>query len=651
MRSGLPRIGVRIGAALALSGIALSALVTPSVARADDCSSVQGISPCIDLDNLWARPGGSPFFATGSTLTTPAGQVSAGTVVSYSRRPLRLSVPGTDLDPRDVFVVENMLDETFLLGVGITDRLEITLAAPVTFYQDGAGLGALSGSGDALPRSVVRDPRIGFALGIIERDRAARSSGFALVGRFDLGIPLGAGEAFAGTHDATFVPGVTAGYRIGPFEAAAEVSARIRGDVPLGADTWGTQLVTSLGVGVEVWAKARLFVGAEAFAAPVLASQSEGQSALVPSEWIASVRTAPFLSGDVYFQLGGGTSIPLTSFAATSPEVRGLFSVGYAPQALDSDHDGVLDRDDKCPAAREDRDGFEDDDGCPDPDNDGDRIPDSRDRCRDAAETYDGFKDDDGCPDLDDDGDGVPDEEDACRNEPEDKDGFQDDDGCPDPDNDKDGIPDAKDGCPTAAEDKDGFQDEDGCPDLDNDRDGVPDVKDRCPKEPEDKDGFQDEDGCPEPDNDGDGILDGADRCPNEAETIDGRDDDDGCPEPGAKSLVTVTPQGRVTFSSGAKFKPRSADLTPELERMIRVVAKLAKGQPSSVLVVEAYPDKPADSGGEQLAVRRAGAVRKLLVSEGVPERRITAASGDLTAKRPADAAQLELTFVRSTEP
>ena len=98
-------------------------------------------------------------------------------------------------------------------------------------------------------------------------------------------------------------------------------------------------------------------------------------------------------------------------------------------------------------------------------DRDGDGILDDVDKCPDAPEDRDGFEDNDGCPDLDNDKDGVPDERDKCPNEPEDRDGFQDEDGCPDPDNDKDGIPDARDKCPNDPETKNGFQDDDGCPD------------------------------------------------------------------------------------------------------------------------------------------------------------------------------------------
>jgi OmpA-OmpF porin, OOP family len=122
----------------------------------------------------------------------------------------------------------------------------------------------------------------------------------------------------------------------------------------------------------------------------------------------------------------------------------------------DSDADGILDKDDKCKDEPEDKDGFQDEDGCPDPDNDGD---------------------------------GILDKDDKCPLEPEDKDGFEDEDGCPEPDNDKDGLTDAEDKCPNEA----GPKENGGCPDKDSDGDKVVDRLDKCPDVP----GEPDNDGCP----------------------------------------------------------------------------------------------------------------------------------------------------------
>jgi OOP family OmpA-OmpF porin len=98
----------------------------------------------------------------------------------------------------------------------------------------------------------------------------------------------------------------------------------------------------------------------------------------------------------------------------------------------DPDGDGIAGKADKCPDVAEDKDGFEDEDGCPDDDNDGDGIPDQQDKCPDKAETKNGIDDDDGCPEIDTDGDGFLGSRDKCPDEPETKNGYKDDDGCPD---------------------------------------------------------------------------------------------------------------------------------------------------------------------------------------------------------------------------
>ena len=131
-------------------------------------------------------------------------------------------------------------------------------------------------------------------------------------------------------------------------------------------------------------------------------------------------------------------------------------------------------------------------------DSDNDGIPEKEDLCPNEPEDKDGFQDQDGCPELDNDEDSIYDAVDKCPNLAEDRDGFQDEDGCPDPDNEYDGILDAQDKCPNEPEDMDGFEDYDGCPELDNDKDGILDSQDKCPNDPETYNGFEDTDGCPD---------------------------------------------------------------------------------------------------------------------------------------------------------
>lgn len=149
--------------------------------------------------------------------------------------------------------------------------------------------------------------------------------------------------------------------------------------------------------------------------------------------------------------------------------VHGTFSfVSQKAQPLDRDRDGIFDSEDKCPDEPEDKDGFEDLDGCPDPDNDQDKILDLTDRCPLVPEDIDEFEDEDGCPDPDNDQDKILDAEDECPLEPEDIDEFEDQDGCPDPDNDQDKIPDIRDLCPNEPEIVNGIADNDGCPDAES---------------------------------------------------------------------------------------------------------------------------------------------------------------------------------------
>jgi len=312
---------------------------------------------------------------------------------------------------------------------------------------------------------------------------------------------------------------------------------------------------------------------------------------------------------DKAFALGIGARVPLTfrwslraqllylaadgrpGVATIAHDFDGTVGVAYTfggpPE--DADRDGLADDSDKCPARAEDKDGFEDSDGCPEDDNDNDGVLDDNDRCANVAEDKDGFEDNDGCPDLDNDGDGIPDATDKCPDKPETKNGFQDDDGCPDV--------------------------------ADSDGDGIVGAADKCPNQPEDKDGFEDGDGCPEADNDRDGVLDSADKCPNQAETKNGFQDADGCPDQLAPAVAALVdkPVATLEFKGDKLRKGTDAQLTPLLEFMLEHEAvKLA-------IEVQAESD---DDAGKALAGTRAGAIKAWLADQGIDGGRITAGSG-----------------------
>jgi outer membrane protein OmpA-like peptidoglycan-associated protein len=291
-----------------------------------------------------------------------------------------------------------------------------------------------------------------------------------------------------------------------------------------------------------------------------------------------------------------------------------------APSAtLDGDGDGVMDDADRCPAEPEDRDGFEDEDGCPERDNDADGLPDAKDRCADSAETVNGFEDDDGCPDEapDVDGDGVPFDDDRCPFER-----GTASDGCP-----HEAVPPLAVSTLIGATAGPGTGVNEASPplkDTDFDDDGVQDDEDACPRSKEDPDGFEDADGCPEADNDGDGVLDATDRCPLIAETINGVKDDDGCPDVGVSAVSIVG--DHVVLDGVVRFRSGSATLEPSALPLLKQVAATLKAAKALSVEIQGHTDDVGSAfKNVKLSQKRAEAIRAVLVKGGVAPARLVA--------------------------
>jgi outer membrane protein OmpA-like peptidoglycan-associated protein len=234
---------------------------------------------------------------------------------------------------------------------------------------------------------------------------------------------------------------IQAGYKIGPQRGDPAV-------LFVGNEfTYGGGVLIMLG-------DDQFMISAEAFgrtaANPTVKMWSKNET---PVEVLGGFKWLP----DFGFTLGVGGSAGVTP-GYGAPDWRVFAMLGYTmpdDTMADADGDKIADEVDKCPNEPEDYDGFEDDDGCPDPDNDGDGVLDADDQCPMEAEDIDGFEDENGCPDPDNDGDGILDVDDACPNDA----GPPENNGCPDPDRDGDGVPDRIDNCP----DEPGTVENQGC--------------------------------------------------------------------------------------------------------------------------------------------------------------------------------------------
>lgn len=284
---------------------------------------------------------------------------------------------------------------------------------------------------------------------------------------------------------------------------------------------------------------------------------------------------------------------------------------------LDTDKDGVLDKEDDCPkdaglktlkgCPDRDNDGLADkDDKCPDvagplntqgcPDKDGDGFADNIDKCPDVAGKING------CPDTD--KDGVADNEDKCPTIA----GPIATKGCPDKDSDM--VADIEDDCPAIA----GLKSLKGCPDRDSD--GVADKDDKCP----DKRGTYEMKGCP--DSDSDGVNDADDQCP----LVSGTKENFGCPAK-EKDVVKVE---KVDLNADDKkaleeafknleFESSKAELLAKSKENLDKVFEILQRNPTYRLLIVGHTD---NSGNEafnvQLSTNRAKSVKTYLVSKGI---------------------------------
>ncbi len=494
--------------------------------------------PAMDAQHFQPHADRTGFYVTQSAQSLGLWQPAFGMWISYAHEPI-VYYPGGGGDPERIVSDLLTMDLQAALGFGVAD---IAIDMPLHLYMAGdADLGDFSpftgpAAGDlrVIPKVTFLDPsKRGFGLGLV----------------LPVTFPTGNEDQYAGRSTVTFTPTLALTGHVGIVRIGGNLGYRITRSEQFAQLTAGNAFTFRAAVGVtphEV-----IDINAEVY------GEARGETRNNPVEWLGGVTLHP--ATGLGITVAGGTAI---GHGFTAPDARVVFGVGYAPTpARDTDKDGISDKNDACPEQPEDKDQFEDQDGCPDVDNDQDGILDVDDACPDDAENVNGFEDQDGCPED------VP----------------------------------------------------------DTDGDGLADDVDQCPKNPEDVDQFEDQDGCPDPDNDGDKILDVNDACPDEPEVLNGVDDEDGCPDEAKakidlekKEIVILE---KVYFDLG-KATIRS-ESHPVLDAVVTIMQKYPNIK--LVEVQGHTDKQGSDASNKKLSQRRADAVRTYLIKKGIEAERLTA--------------------------
>jgi outer membrane protein OmpA-like peptidoglycan-associated protein len=381
------------------------------------CSEVQA-QEGFRLNRFTVAPSPEDGFALQLPDTVGHLQFGARLALDYARAPLTTSL-GVKSD-----IVSDALGGELALSLGLTDRLELFAALPATLFQAGdervlvMDKFGLSDARVGASAHLFGDGEHGPQLGITAAARLPTGSPDAMAGDGGIG---GGGAALFGWYTSRVRAGLQVGgsYRpkreLGGFEAGSELSFvagaewRVKSRIGLLGELDGAWLVTQKfaggdGLPLEARIGARydllhnLTLGGGVGAGITGSPGTPLARAFVvldytPRKKAASAPHSGQGSSDLNSE--GSTAAGEPAQVAAAPEAVPAIAFSHDDRDRDTFPDGA----DFCPDEAEDMDGFEDDDGCPEPDNDADGKADERDKCPLEPETFNNVDDDDGCPD------------------------------------------------------------------------------------------------------------------------------------------------------------------------------------------------------------------------------------------------------------
>lgn len=369
--------------------------------------------PAVSVERFTPAPGPTAYLGADDPDVLPDGRWAIRAAIDLLARPIVLRDLATGAAVTAPVAWRTGLELDVARGLG--SRWQVGLAVPV-LLQGGdrlRGIGLPGPGGDKpLDRAAFGDARV-YGKARLAGDPGAR--GVAATASLVVVVPTGDDGDFAGEEGPVVEWRIAAGWRGERVAFTANAGARFRSDeVTLlsPARPNGDELVYALAAEAALpwapadrgWAIAELdgvlgdAIGPPMSGGPMDPMTRGGAGTRGPSPIEARAGVRARLCEVWSVTVGGGAG--LTPAEVGAPAWRAIVSFDWsdAPRG-DLDGDGVPDRLDACPAVAEDHDGWQDEDGCPDPDDDGDGIPDADDRCPREAEDFDGWEDGDGCPD------------------------------------------------------------------------------------------------------------------------------------------------------------------------------------------------------------------------------------------------------------